>query len=403
VPALPAGYAQGVFPSGRQLGLICLVWAVVAWYTVAVWTLKATDTDWAGAFGTHYAMRAPLVGAAMGLLWSPLFVLGYQPARALLAAARGRDVVEEDTLHRHVGRYFRGAVLGQFVGASISVALLALWPLELMNSRIDALKWAGVFWKLYWYLFVPAAAVAGAGSVAMAARHRIRPAAVDAQRPAWDPEPDLAAADAWGSVDAGADPIDLDRVEQASARVGLALLRAPASEAGGCGFVGASGLRVEVARRPDPEEAGVAWLVVTLFGAPPSLVGRDAALARVLAAVAAGVGGVSVRLGVGTPLNSATVVAALGAALPPHLPAELFVRLTDVAGEGGTAALSEGMERYTLPEVMAHGTTPEAARSAAWSLVRRVLVAGTAVLAAPGISEAEHPGGRVLRYMPPAP
>ncbi len=399
------GYAHRVFPSWRQLGQICLVWAVVAWYTVAVWTWKATDADLAGAFGAHYAVRAPLVGALMGLLWSPLFVLGYHPARAMLASALGLDIVASDPARRHIGRHFRGAVLGQLVGASISLTLLLVWPIELMNSRWDAVKWVALFWKLYWYLFVPAGAVAGAGSVAMAVRHRIRPEGTEGGRPLWDPAPDVASADAWGRVDLGLDALDLDRVEQASATAGLALL-ADRSVSGPACLRGAGDLRVQVAFRPDPDHPDAASLVVTLTSAPLAPEERDAALARVLAAVATGAGSTLVAIGTGSPMRAASFLAAVAATLPPHLPAELFVRLVEGPSEHGAAAISEGLERYALPEVVAHAATPEAARAAAWSLVRRSLVTGLSLSKAPRLAREPHPDGQgrsILRYTIAAP
>lgn len=396
-----SGYACPVFPSRRQLALICLVWAVVAWYTVAVWTWKTTDTGWAGAFGTPYAVRAPLVGAVMGLLWSPLFVLGYQPARVLFAAAMGRDPVAEDTTRRHVGRHFRGAILGQLVGASISLALLALWPIELMNSRWDAVKWVAVFWKLYWYLFVPAGALAGAASVAMAARHRLRPAGLQAPLPEWDPAPDPTDGEPWGAVDLLHPSLDLDRVEQASAATGLALLADREVAGGPAVFRTGAGLVVRVFRRPAPAPPGGTRLVVVLEGAPPSAVAVDAALARVLTAVGAGAGATTVQIADASPLALALFRASVAATLPPYLPADCFVRLVDRGDEAGAAALSTGLDRYGLPEVLALAATPEAARAAAWTLVRRVLASGGAIAEAPGVTEVTHPDGgarRLLRY-----
>ncbi len=166
---------ERLFPSFRQLVLICLVWAIVAWYTVAVWSMKANEIALAEAFSSTYAVRAPLIGAFMGLLWSPVFALGYHPGRLRSAHLEGRDLFNEDSSQRHWLRFIRGALLGQVVGASITLALLFAWPFEMMNTRWDALKWAAVFWKLYWYLFVPAAAFAGVGSVFTALWHREKP------------------------------------------------------------------------------------------------------------------------------------------------------------------------------------------------------------------------------------
>lgn len=181
-PMLAGLRSVDVFPSFRQLAVICIVWATVAFYTVVVWTLKATPPIQGTlaeqipvAMTGFYAIRAPLVGALAGFLWSPVFSLGYHPRRLLPGHEEGRDVSNEDTPWRHAMRYFRGAVIGQFVGATATFGILFLWPNEMQNTRWDAIKWGLVFWKLYWYLFVPAAVLAGVLSVWMAVRHRVRP------------------------------------------------------------------------------------------------------------------------------------------------------------------------------------------------------------------------------------
>lgn len=173
-----------VFPSFRQLVVICVVWATVAFYTVVMWTLKATPPivgtlpeQFVVAMTTFYAVRAPIVGALSGLVWSPVFSLGYHPRRLRPGHDEGRDLSQEDTPWRHRLRYLRGAVVGQFVGGTATFAILFTWPNEMQNTRWDAIKWGLVFWRLYWYLFVPAAALAGVLSVWMAVRHRVRPAA----------------------------------------------------------------------------------------------------------------------------------------------------------------------------------------------------------------------------------
>ena len=174
------GYVLGpLFPSARQLVLICLVWAVVAWYTVAVWAVRAAHADVSSAFAHYYAIRAPLAGAVMGLLWSPVFALGYHPRRLRWAHGLGRDLFAEDSPLRHALRFLRGAALGQVVGATISVLILFVWPNEMQNTRWDALKWAAFTWKLYWYLLAPAAALAGGLSVWMAIRHCERPGSLE--------------------------------------------------------------------------------------------------------------------------------------------------------------------------------------------------------------------------------
>ena len=163
-----------LFPSFRQLALICLLWAILAWYTVAVWTMKANETALFDAFSGTYAVRAPLIGALVAVVWSPIFALGYHPGRLASGHLEGRDLFNEDSPRRHWLRFIRGAIMGQLAGATITFALLFVWPFEMMNTRWDAMKWALVFWKLYWYMFVPAAAIAGVASVWAAVRHRER-------------------------------------------------------------------------------------------------------------------------------------------------------------------------------------------------------------------------------------
>lgn len=61
--------------------------------------------------------------------------------------------------------------MGQFVGATATLLLLLIWPNDMQNTRMDAFKWAKVFWGLYWYILVPAGALAGVLGVRVAVRY----------------------------------------------------------------------------------------------------------------------------------------------------------------------------------------------------------------------------------------
>jgi hypothetical protein len=79
-------------------------------------------------------------------------------------AGRGRGLAVERRT-RFILRGIQGAVVGQLIGASAIVLLLLAWPNDMQNTRLDAVKWGFVFWRLYWYLFVPSGVVAGAIAV----------------------------------------------------------------------------------------------------------------------------------------------------------------------------------------------------------------------------------------------
>jgi hypothetical protein len=57
--------------------------------------------------------------------------------------------------------------MGQVIGGTATVMLLALWPNDMQDTRWDAFKWGFVFWKLYWYIFIPSGVVAGVLAVAI--------------------------------------------------------------------------------------------------------------------------------------------------------------------------------------------------------------------------------------------
>lgn len=158
-------------PSLRQFVLLAALWAAVAWLTTALWGVAAQNYGFADALTRYYAVRAPLVGALAGMLWAPVLCAGMLPGRASALADRPAGLaVERPT--RWIFRGIQGAVVGQLVGASATAALLFLWPNDMQNTRMEALKWAGVFWKVYWWLFIPCGAVAGVLSVLVAVRVR---------------------------------------------------------------------------------------------------------------------------------------------------------------------------------------------------------------------------------------
>ena len=158
-------------PSPRQLLLLALLWAVVGWLTTAAWGVIAQNYGFADALTRYYALRAPAVGAMAGLVWAPILCAGMLPGRASALADRAPGLaVERPT--RWIFRGLQGAVVGQLVGASATFVLLFLWPNEMQNTRMDALKWAGVFWRVYWWLFIPCGALAGLLSVLIAVKVR---------------------------------------------------------------------------------------------------------------------------------------------------------------------------------------------------------------------------------------
>lgn len=162
-------------PSVRQVLLLAGLWSVMAWLTTAVWGVIAQDFGFAEALEAYYALRAPIVGAVAGTLWAPVLCAGHLPGRASALAHRPAGMAVESRTRR-LFRVLQGAAVGQLVGVSATFALLFLWPNDMQSSRMDAVKWAKVFWGLYWYVFVPACAVAGVLSVWVAVRYgRRRP------------------------------------------------------------------------------------------------------------------------------------------------------------------------------------------------------------------------------------
>jgi hypothetical protein len=156
-------------PSLRQFVLLGALWAAMAWVTTAIWGMAAQHFGLAESFTRYYALRAPLVGAFAGVAWGPVLCAGMLPGRASALAHRAPGLaVERPT--RWMLRGLQGVVVGQLVAASVTVALLFLWPNDLQNTRFEALKWTFVFWKLYWWLFIPCGALAGVLSVTIARR-----------------------------------------------------------------------------------------------------------------------------------------------------------------------------------------------------------------------------------------
>lgn len=163
-------------PSLRQFLLQALLWAVVAWLVSGLWAVKAQSVDLAEALTRFYTVRAPLVGAVAGVVWAPLLLLGTLPGRASRLAGRARGLAVERRT-RLLLRLLQGAVVGQMIGATATVLLLAIWPNDMQNTRWDAFKWGFVFWKLYWYLFIPSGTFAGMLALGVGALGRRRPAA----------------------------------------------------------------------------------------------------------------------------------------------------------------------------------------------------------------------------------
>jgi hypothetical protein len=102
-------------------------------------------------------------------VWAPVLCAGMLPGRASALVGRVPGLAVESPTRR-LFRVVQGAVVGQLVGATATLLLLLIWPNDMQNTRMDAFKWAKVFWGLYWYIFVPAGALAGVLSVWVAVR-----------------------------------------------------------------------------------------------------------------------------------------------------------------------------------------------------------------------------------------
>jgi hypothetical protein len=167
-------------PTARQFAILCSLWGLMAWLTTAVWGMDQQNLAFGDALRQYYAIRAPLVGAFAGAVWAPVLCAGMLPGRASALAGRVPGLsVESPT--RRLFRVVQGAVVGQLVGVTVTLLLLLIWPNDMQNTRMDAFKWAKVFWGLSWEIFVPAGALAGVLSVWVAVRFgRPRPAAPEA-------------------------------------------------------------------------------------------------------------------------------------------------------------------------------------------------------------------------------
>lgn len=160
----PGWLPWSVMPQPRHLVILALLWGLVAWLVAAAWGVMARQAELGDALTQYYAVRAPLVGAVAGMLWAPVLTLGAIPGRASALAGRPAGfAVERRT--RWVFRGVQGVLTGQLIGATATFMLLFIWPNDMQNSRMDALKWGALFWRLYWYLFIPTGAVAGLVSV----------------------------------------------------------------------------------------------------------------------------------------------------------------------------------------------------------------------------------------------
>ncbi len=161
-------------PKPGQFLILALLWGAVAWSVAAAWGVMAKQAEVGNALTQYYALRAPLVGAVAGMLWAPLLTLGALPGRASALAGRPAGFAVESRT-RWVFRGLQGVVVGQLIGATATFLLLFIWPNEMQNTRMDALKWGALFWRLYWYLFIPAGAVAGLISVVVTRKGGRRP------------------------------------------------------------------------------------------------------------------------------------------------------------------------------------------------------------------------------------
>lgn len=151
-------------PTLRQIAILAALWGFVAWGVATAWGVMAQDAALGDALTRYYAIRAPLVGAGAGIVWAPILSLGAFPGRASSVAGRAVGLAVEKRT-RNTLRAVQGIVIGQLIGATATFMLLFIWPNEMQNDRFDAMKWGYLFWRLYWYLFIPAGALAGLVSV----------------------------------------------------------------------------------------------------------------------------------------------------------------------------------------------------------------------------------------------
>jgi hypothetical protein len=151
------------------VGAAAIGWGLVGWAAAAALALRNDHGLW-GAVTWGYAVRAGGVGLLIGALSAPALAapLGFGlpirlPVRAALASWLGIGV--------------QRAVLGLLVGVLGTFAILYLWPNDMQNDRLDALKWTGFFWTTHRDLLLPAAMGGGIGIGWLGARLRSAPEA----------------------------------------------------------------------------------------------------------------------------------------------------------------------------------------------------------------------------------
>ncbi len=161
-------------PTFRQFLLLSLLWAAVAWITSAIWGVMDLHQPWREAFFHYYAVRAPFVGAVVGILWAPVLCAGMVPGRPSRLAGRLPGLAVEGRTRLWV-RAIQGSVTGVLIGPTGTILSLLIWPNDTQNSRWEAFKWGGFIWYSDWKIFVPIGTIAGILSVWVALRLRQRP------------------------------------------------------------------------------------------------------------------------------------------------------------------------------------------------------------------------------------
>ena len=131
-------------PSLRQLLILVVIWALAGWLTVSFVMVKSVNAGYLEALTRYYSVRAPLVSAGVALLTAPLLASGGF-ARAAVGPSR-----------KWALRLLQGAILGNLVAIAVTILLLFLWPNEMQNGRLDAVRWSGFYWYNYGWVLSPA-------------------------------------------------------------------------------------------------------------------------------------------------------------------------------------------------------------------------------------------------------
>lgn len=160
-------------PTGRQFLLLAALWAAVGWFTSAAWGVYDQRLGLLDALVSYYALRAPLVGALIGVLWAPVLCFHPLPGRASSMAGRAPGLAVEAPTRR-IARFVQGVVVGTLIGPSGTTLTLLLWPNDVQNTRWEAFRWGAFIWYTDWPVFVPIGTVAGLVSVWVAVRAGVR-------------------------------------------------------------------------------------------------------------------------------------------------------------------------------------------------------------------------------------